>query len=85
MTALLVSCLDSSFKVSYIVKCVKNSDDVNTVCDRLLNEILNEVVSIVTVAEHILSSEQHLQLGVGHLASDYAKSLPWVFVEKSDT
>ena len=60
VTIFLLSSLDSCFKVSDIVQCVKNSDDINTICNRLLYKILNKVISIVTVAKHILTSEKHL-------------------------
>ena len=58
--ALLLCSLNGCFEVSYIVERIENSDYINTVCYRLLNEIFQYIVSIVTVTEHILSSEKHL-------------------------
>ena len=85
VSALLVSRFDSGLKVSYIVERVKYPDDVDTVSYGLLNKILNEVISVVAITKHILSSEKHLELGVRHFASDYAKSFPGILAQKSDT
>ena len=84
VSLLLFRRLDSGFEVSDIVEGVENSDDIDTVCDRFLNEILNQIVRVVTITEHILSSEQHLELGVGHFLSDNSQALPRVLVEEAD-
>ena len=84
VSLLLLCSLDSCLKVSDIVERIKDTDDIDTVCYGFLNEILNKVVCIMTVAKHILASEKHLELGVGHLFSDDPKSLPGILVKKSD-
>ncbi len=85
VAALFIRCLNGSFKISYIVKCVKDPYYVNTVCNRFLNEIFNQIVCVVTITQHILSSEKHLKLGIWHLSSDYPQSFPRVLIEKSYT
>ena len=84
MSAFLLSCVDSSLKVSDIVESIENSDDIDAVCNRLLYKIFEYIVSIVTVTEHILSSEKHLELGVGHLLTDSAESVPRIFIKETD-
>ena len=76
--------LDSCFKVSLIVERVKNSDDVDTVCYGFLNEVFNNVVCVVAVAENILTAEKHLKLCIFYLVTDLAKSFPRVFVQETE-
>ena len=83
MTLLLIGSLDSCLEISDIIEGIEYPDDVDTVSDGLLHEILYQVISVVTVAQHILSSEQHLELGVGHLFPQCTKSLPGVFVQET--
>ena len=47
------------------------------------NKIVNNLVRIVAVAEHILTAEKHLQLGVRAFFADKAQSFPWVLVKKT--
>ncbi len=84
VTLLLIGSLDSCLEVSYIVKCIEYSDDIDTICDGLLYEILYQVISVMTVAQHILSSEQHLELCVGHFLSESSESLPGIFIQETD-
>ena len=83
--ALLLGSVDSCLEVSDIVQRIKDTDNIHTVCNSLLNEIFKNIVSIVTVAQHILTSEKHLELGVGHILTDYSQSLPGILVEETDT
>ena len=64
MALLLLGSLNGSLQVADVVEAVKNTDNINPVCDRLLNEVLYHIICIVVVAQDILSAEQHLQLGV---------------------
>ena len=73
----------SCAKVSFVVKSVENTNDIDTVCYRLLYEVFNNVVSIVAVSEDILSSEKHLKLCVLYVIADNSKTLPGVFVEEA--
>ena len=49
MTLFLVSCLYSSLQVTQVIETVKNTDDVDTVSDGLLNEVLYYVIGLVVV------------------------------------
>ena len=83
VAALLFRCFNSRFEVTGIVECIEDSYDVDTVGNRLLNEIFNDVVSIVTVAEYVLTSEEHLKLGVFNVISYGTKSVPGILVKES--
>ena len=72
-------------QVADIIERVKNSDDIDAVGNGLLDEILQNVVRIVAVAQGILAAEQHLQFGVGHQLTDSPQAIPGVLVQKADT
>ena len=84
MSAFLVGCLDGSLQVAGVVQCVEDADDVDTVCNGLLHEVLNSVIGIGTVAQHVLAAEQHLQLLVGQLLAQDAQTLPGVLIQEAD-
>ncbi len=62
---------------------LKITENIYSIGDGFLYKILYKVIGIVTVAQHILSSEQHLELGVGHFLAQYAQTLPRVFIKKA--
>ena len=75
---------------SYIIKdekiAIMDSVDkvcFDAVCDRLLYEILDNVVCIVAVSEDVLTAEEHLKLGVLHVVADGAESLPGIFLKEA--
>ena len=84
MCLFLVGCLDGGLQVAGIVQCVEDADDVDAVCNGLLHEVLDGVVRVGAVAQHVLAAEQHLQLLVGQLLAQDAQALPRVFVQKAD-
>ena len=83
VTALFVCRPDGGFQVFDIIERVKNADDVDAVGDRALHQILDAVIRVMAVAQHILSAEQHLQLGVGTVILDGAQALPRILVQKA--
>ena len=76
--------LDRGFKVADIVERVENTDDVDAVVNRFFDEVLHCIVRIVAVAEHILPTEKHLELGVRHIFADQTQTLPRVLAQKAD-
>ena len=84
MSALLVGCLNGSLQIAGVVQCIKNADNVDAVGNRLLHKILDRVIRIGAVAQHILAAEQHLQLLMGQLLAQDAQALPRVFVQEAD-
>ena len=75
--------VNGGLKISDVVKGIENTDNVDTVCHRFLHKIFHDIIGIVTVAEHILPAEKHLQLGVFAFIPYYSKSFPRVLVEKA--
>ncbi|GFI30392.1 hypothetical protein IMSAGC013_01782 [Lachnospiraceae bacterium] len=64
MTFFFVGCGNCSLQIAQVIQAVKNTDDINSVCNGFLYKILYHVICIRTVTQNILSPEQHLQLGV---------------------
>ena len=85
VTAFFDCCFNSGIKVSGVVESVKNSDDIDTVSKRFLNEVLYNVIGIMSVTEDILTAEEHLELGVFNAVTDLAESFPWVFIKETHT
>ena len=80
----LVGSINCFLKVSQVIKAVKDSDDIDSVCDGLLNESINNVICIRSVSEDVLSSEEHLELGVLESVTKLSESLPGIFLEESE-
>ena len=83
MSVLLIGCLYSSLKVTKIVQTVKDTDDINSVCDRLLYEILYYVICIMVVTKNVLTTEKHLQLCILEACSEFTESLPWILLQET--
>ena len=64
MSFFLICSLNGCLQIAQIVQTVKDTDNINTVCDGFLYEIFYYVVCIRTVTKNVLSTEQHLQLRV---------------------
>lgn len=65
---------DGRLQVARVVQRVENTQDVNAVGNGLLHEILDGVVRVMAVAQHVLAAEQHLQLGVRHFLAQDAQA-----------
>ena len=81
--ALLYGLFNSDLEVVGIVERVENADDVDAVFDRCTHEAADDIVGIMLVAEDVLASQKHLELGVGHFCADLAQTLPRILVEKA--
>ena len=67
--------------VAEVVQCVEDTQDVDAVLDGQFDELLDDIVMVVLVAEQVLATQQHLQLGVGHGLADIAQSLPRILAQ----
>ena len=74
---------DCRLKVPQIVEAVKDTDDIDTVGDGLLNEILYNVVRIGLVAENVLAAEKHLQFGFLEAFAQLAQTDPRIFLQET--
>ena len=83
MTLFLDRRFDCGLEVPRVVKSVEYTNNTDTVVNGLSNEVLNHVVSIVTVAENVLTAEEHLKLGVFYILFNGTESLPGILVQES--
>ena len=83
MSAFLFCCLNGSLKVSDIIQAVKNTDNINTICDGFLYKVLNHIICIMIVSKDILTTEQHLELRVLESSSQFSESLPRIFLQET--
>ena len=87
-TALNVStccfcCAHCTFQVAGIVQCVEDTHNGNAVINGAFYEFSYYVVSIVVVAQYVLTTEQHLNRSVGKVFFQSAKSFPGIFVQEA--
>ncbi len=78
---LLHRLVDGNLQVAGIVQSVENTDDVDAVFHGVLHELAHHIVGVVLVAQDILASQEHLQLGVGHFGADLPQPLPGILVQ----
>ena len=83
LRALLLACVHCGLQVAEIVQAVKDADDVNAVCDGLLDEVFHDIVGVVVVAEDVLTAEQHLELGILEALLQETKPLPRILVKET--
>ena len=81
--AVLLGGLDAGFQVTGIVQGVEDADNVDAVLDGQTNELIYDVVSVVTIAQDVLAAEEHLQLGVRQSSLQLAQALPGIFVQET--
>ena len=77
----LLGGLERGGDVAEVVQCVEDTQDVDAVLDGQFDELLDDIVMVVLVAEQVLAAQQHLQLGVGHGLADIAQSLPRILAQ----
>ncbi len=85
MSLFLIRCLHRRLQVADIIQTVKNTDNIDTVRNRLLNKILHHVIRIMIIAQNILPAEEHLQLCILKSCSQLPKPLPGIFLQKPQT
>jgi len=76
--------LHGPFDVADIVQCVEDAKDIDAIGGGPFDEPFQHVVGIMPIADQILSSKQHLELGVGHGGAQRAESFPGVFFQEAE-
>ena len=74
---------EGRLEVSRIVNRIENPEDVQTAFACVEAELSHDVISIVSVANDVLTAKEHHQFGVGHQLSQLYQSRPGVFIQKS--
>ena len=80
MSAFFVTCINCTFYITKVIQTVKDTNDIDTIGNRFLNEVCYYVICIVTIAKDILATKQHLCFCVFQAISDLTKSIPWIFM-----
>ena len=83
MGAVLLCSSHGSLHVADIVQCVEDTDDIDTVLDSSLDECIDNVVSVVLVAEQVLTAEKHLKGRVGHVLLENTETFPRIFRQET--
>ena len=68
----LICSINCSLKVSDIIKTVEYSYNIDTVCNRLFNESINNIICVRTISEDILSTEEHLKFCVLESVAEFS-------------
>jgi hypothetical protein len=58
--------LKGSYEVAFVINGIENAEDVNAAVSGVVNKGDNYVISIITVADQVLSAQEHLQSGIRH-------------------
>ena len=70
------------FHVACIIQSVEDTEYINTVTVRLLNEFFDNIIWVVAVSHNILPAQKHMQPCVGHVLTYRPDTLPRIFVQK---
>ena len=58
--------LAGGLQIALIIKGVEYSENINAAFRGMLDKGVNHVVSVIAIANQVLSTEKHLQGGIGH-------------------
>ena len=83
VSALFLCGFNGSLKVSEVIETVKDTDPVDSVRDGLLDKIFNYVITVVAVAEKVLSAQKHLHGSLFKFLFEFSQSLPRIFLEEA--
>ena len=75
--------INSYLEIIKVIKCIKDTNDINAVFYRCPYKASYYIVRIMLIAQYILTSEQHLKLGVRHSLAQLPESLPRILVKVS--
>ena len=81
--ALFLGGLEGPVHVADVVQGVEDTDDIDAVSGRALDEFVHHVVGVVPVTDQVLTAQQHLQLGLGHGLAQLAQTVPGILVQKA--
>ena len=81
MRAALQALIHCHLNIAQVVQSVEDADDVDAVFHALAHESPDDIVGIMLIAQQVLAPQQHLQLGILHMAADGAQPLPGILVQ----
>ncbi len=74
-------CLDCSLEIAQIIQRVKNPENVDAVYRAALDELLDQIVGVMAIAEDVLTAKQHLLRRVGHRGLETTDALPRILTK----
>ena len=72
--------LDARLHVADIVHGIEDAENIDATASGALDERLNDIVRIVSIADHVLPAEEHLKARLGHGRAQLAEPFPWAFL-----
>ena len=85
MTACLQTFVNCDCHVLRVIQCIEDTDNVNSVFNRLTDESAHCIIGIMLISENVLPSQQHLKLRILHFGTNEAESFPRIFVKITKT
>ena len=76
------SSIDRCLEVAHVVQRVEDAEYAHAMLGSLLDELLDDIVRIVVVAEQVLTTKQHLDRSL-ETGLELVESLPRIFVEEA--
>ena len=77
--------LECGLQVAGVIHRVEDAEHIHPVGRRALDELLHHVISIVPIAQQILTAQQHLLAGIGHGFFQLTDTLPRIFSQIANT
>ncbi|OPZ77141.1 MAG: hypothetical protein BWY79_01295 [Actinobacteria bacterium ADurb.Bin444] len=71
--------------ISRVVQSVEYTEDIDAGIRRLPHERAYHIITVMTIADQVLTPQQHLQRSAAHVMLDGAQALPWILVEEAET
>ena len=73
--------LDRGFDIAHVIHCIEDAEHVHAILGSALDKGFDDVVGVVTVAECILTAQQHLHRRIRHGFFQQSQALPGIFAE----
>src|SRR4030066_2265909 len=71
-----------SYKVSFVVDGIEDTEYVDTAVGSMMNECGDYIIGVIAIADQVLTAQKHLQSGIRHQLFQDADSFPGVFIQK---
>src|SRR4030043_1659576 len=71
-----------SYKVSFVVDSIEDTEHVDTAVGSMMSECGDYIIGVIAIADQVLTAQKHLQSGIGHQLFQDADSFPGVFIQK---
>ena len=83
VTARALHALEGGLKISGVVECIEDAEDVHAVLDGALAEFEHDIIGVVAVTDGVLAPEEHLRGRVLEARFHIAQPLPRIFQQET--